>query len=319
MFSVSFQTSSLAVLQIFLLGAVGYVLARRGVLAGDGFKILSFLLINIFFPSFTFYRLTHYFDFKTMPLWWALPLVNIGVIAAGYFLSSLLLIKRKVPYKNEFRAVLAFQNSGYIPLLMASTLPLGEKSGVLSTYILVSLVGYDILLWSLAVWLLRRAKNENGFALKQLINPPLIALFSALGLVALGWQQALPEDLLKPIKMLGDCAMPIAMIVIGGRLALTNLGRVSWPDMAVVCVGKLIIMPILGLIVVGLLKPEALLGLLIVMQTAVPTAVTLSIIGQHYENRQVEFLNQSIFFTHLLSILTLPIFLALLGYLALGY
>ena len=315
MFAITFQTALVAILQIFLMASIGFLLAKQGVLTNEALKLLSALTVNVFFPCFSFYQLTHHFDFKAIPFWWIFPCISLTITATAMTVSSLILCWRKdFTYKNEFRAVVSIHNAGYLPLLLVTTLPLGAQADILYIYILLALIGFDLSLWSLGVWLLNRT---SGFKMQwqQLINPPLMTLISALVMVALGWHQWIPEPVVKPVKLLGDCAMPMAMIVIGGNLALTSFVKVKATNVAMACVAKLLILPTLALIAVLTIPMDPLISLLIMIQSAVPTGMTLSIIGRHHNTRGQDFVNQTIFFTHLLSLITLPVFLTIYSYL----
>ncbi|MDO8675830.1 MAG: AEC family transporter [Candidatus Omnitrophota bacterium] len=318
MLTLSFQTAAGAVLQVFLMGLVGYVLTKRGVLDQNGLKLLSRLNIQVFFPLFVFYQFISHFDFKAIPFWWVFPLISFGITLTGLGVASLLLAFRKSPVKNEFKAVIALHNAGHIPLLLAATLPLGSQSPVLYIYIILSLIGFDLSLWSLGVWLLTR-KAGSGVDFRNLVNPPLTAMAFGLVLVFLGWNTAIPELITKPVHILGDCALPLIMVTIGGNLAMTRLNRDNAFDLTRVCAAKLIIMPALALLAVSVLRPDPLIGLLIIIQSAVPSAMTLSIIGRHYDIKNQDFVNQAIFFTHLACIITLPVALALYGGLLYGH
>jgi predicted permease len=73
---------------------------------------------------------------------------------------------------------------------------------------------------------------------------------------------------------------------------------------------KLIILPVLGLWLIVKFKLPELIGLLIIMQLAVPPATSLSVITRHYKKEDL-LISQGVFFGHLLSIITLPLFLSL--------
>ena len=49
------------------------------------------------------------------------------------------------------------------------------------------------------------------------------------------------------------------------------------------------------------------------LNACMPSSITLSIIARNYETKNQDFVNQSIFVTHLLSMITIPIFLGLYG------
>jgi predicted permease len=122
-----------------------------------------------------------------------------------------------------------------------------------------------------------------------------------------------PEIVLKPVKILGDAAMGIAMIVIGGNLSLCSLVRVAWKQVSGVVLIKLIVLPLITLGALSIFKLNPLISFVAIIQACMPSSITLSIIGRNYETKNQDFINQSIFFTHLLSMITIPIFLGLYG------
>jgi predicted permease len=72
----------------------------------------------------------------------------------------------------------------------------------------------------------------------------------------------------------------------------------------------LIILPALGLFLVIKFKLPQLIGLLIVMELAMPPATLLSVITRHY-NKEDLLISQGILFGHIISIVTIPVFLSL--------
>ena len=295
------------------MGLVGYVLAKTGVLDEGGLKLLSRLTVQVFFPLFVFYQFVVHFDFQAIPFWWIFPLISFAITLTALALASLLLAIRKSAFKNEIKAVIALHNAGHIPLLLAATLPLGSQSPTLYVYIILSLIGFDLSLWSLGVWLLTR-KPGSGIDFRNLINPPLTAMVVGLALVLLGWNTAIPDIITKPVKILGDSALPLIMVTIGGNLAMTRLSKANTFDLGLVCFAKLMVMPLLALGVLLILRPSPLVGLLIMIQSSTPSAMTLSIIGKHYDIRHQDFVNQAVFFTHVFAVITLPVALALYGH-----
>ena len=72
----------------------------------------------------------------------------------------------------------------------------------------------------------------------------------------------------------------------------------------------MVIFPALGFWLITLLKLPELIGLLIVMQLTAPPATSLSVIMRHYKKEDL-LISQGIFFGHMLSIITIPLFLSL--------
>ena len=68
-------------------------------------------------------------------------------------------------------------------------------------------------------------------------------------------------------------------------------------------------MPAIGLWLVYILKLPELFGLLIVLQLAMPPATNLSVIVSHYRKEDL-LVSQGIFYGHVVSIVTIPLFLS---------
>ena len=168
--------------------------------------------------------------------------------------------------------------------------------------------------WSLGIYLLTYEKQIK-FKLQSIFSVPVIANLASLFLIALGLNKLIPEVLLKPLAMVGNCALPLAMIVVGGNIALITLKDIDRKAVSLFLLGKLIILPALGLLIVLKLSLPYLLGFLIVMQLAMPSATSLSVIIRRH-NREDTLISQGVFFTHLLSLLTIPLFLSLYLFLA---
>ena len=103
------------------------------------------------------------------------------------------------------------------------------------------------------------------------------------------------------------------MLVIGGNLAFTTWTKINREELAVVAVIKLVLLPAIILTTLSFVHPDSILGFVFILQACMPTSITLSIIGRHYGTKNQDFINQSIFVTHLACMITLPIFLGLYG------
>jgi malate permease and related proteins len=309
---ITFQTSTIAVAQIFAMGAMGFYLVRSGIIHESGLKLLSFLSVNIFFPLFIFCQIIKNFDAARIPFWWGFPLINISLVLTGLGVAVLVASRHRDPLKDKFLAVSSMHNAGYIPLLILMSLPLGGWAGQVYACLILSIIGFDTCLWSLGVWLLTKGKSSR-MDLRKMINPPLLSMSAALIIILVFGHNIVPEIILKPIKILGDAAMAVAMIVIGGNLSLASLTKVAWTQVSGVVLIKLIVLPLITLVILSIFKLNPLISFVAIIQSCMPSSITLSIIGRNYEIENQDFINQSIFITHLLSMITIPIFLGLYG------
>ena len=311
MLAISFATTFQAMLQVFILGAIGYALVKAKFLKVEGLELLSALLIGIILPAFNFSQIIAHFQPERFSNWWVFPLLGFGMTIGGFILASLvLLVTPSFKSRREFKALIAFQNSGYMPLTILAAFPPSEAIAHLSVYIIIFLIGFDILLWTLGVWLLTSEKNSR-FDWKRLINPPMMATIFSLILMFTHTGEHLPVVILKPVKMLGDCLLPLVMVVLGGNFALTQLKKLQVWDVAAVVLTKLIFYPVMVLAFLTVVPVGPMIGLLLVLEAAMPSANSLSIITRYYRTQNQDFINQSLFLTNVLSVLTIPLFLAL--------
>ena len=310
MFIQSFKISSLAIAQIFFLGAMGFFLVKKSILKDEGLDALSRLVIEVTLPLLIFCQLIKDFNFSLYPCWWFFPLLSIIITLAGLILGLIFIVFiRGNQQKLQFLSLVAFQNSGYLPLaLIASLLP-KEKADIMFVYLFLFLLGFNLLMWSLGVYILTFTKAKR-FELGSLFSPPVIAVMISLVFIYFGFNRFVPEAVLRPLKMIGDCTLPLAMFVVGGSLAQIRLKHIDKKAVSLLVLAKLVILPALGLYLIMHCKFGELLGLLILIQLAMPSATSLSVITRHY--KKDDFLvSQGIFFSHIASLITLPLFLSL--------
>lgn len=310
MFIESFKIVGVAVGQIFLLAAIGYFLVKSNILGSGGLDALSRLTMEITLPVLIFCQLVKDFSFSLYVNWWVFPLISLTITFLGLLLGYLFLglIKGR-EHKIQFLNLVAFQNSGYLPLALIAALLPAAKKDVIFIYLFLFLMGFNLAMFSLGAYLIAFHRDKK-FALGSLFSAPVAATVLSLVVVYFGLNKFIPEVFLKPLGMVGDCTLPLAMFVVGGNLAQISLGKIDKKAISLLILAKLIILPALGLGFSLFFKLPELLGLLIVMQLAMPSATTLSVLVRQYQKEDL-LVSQGIFSSHIASIVTIPIFLSL--------
>ena len=153
------------------------------------------------------------------------------------------------------------------------------------------------------------SKKGDKFELKSIFSPPVLATLITLLLILFKLNR-IPDSVYKPLKLMGDCTLPLAMLVVGGNLAQIQLGRIDKKAIFLMSLAKLVILPGLGLLLLLKFKLPYLIGLLILIQLAAPPATTPSVIIRHYKKDDL-LISQGIFFGHILGLISLPVFLSL--------
>jgi len=310
MFVESFKITGLAVAQIFILGALGYFLTKKNIFGDAALDSLSELTINITLPFLIFCQLIKEFSFSLYPNWWIFPLISLAITIFSLIIGCIFVgLIRGTEQKLQFLSLTAFQNSGWLPLVLIAALLPSEKAGPMLIYLFLFLIGFNAVMFSLGMYLLS-FPGEKKFQVKSLLSAPVISTIISLLFVSFGWAKFVPQFVYSPLKMVGDSTMPLAMLVVGGSLAKIHLGRIDKKAMFLLSLVKLVILPLLGLWLIIKFKVPDLVGLLIILQLAVPSATTLSSIIRI--TRKEDFLvTQGIFISHLASIITLPLLLSL--------
>lgn len=310
MFLEAFKITGSAVSQIFLLAAIGYFLVKREFLGPAGLDALSRLVMEVTLPLLIFCQLVRDFRFSLYPDWWVFPLISLVITALALAVGGVFswLIKGR-QQRLQFLSLVGFQNSGYLPLALAGALLPKDKMDTLFIYIFLFLLGFNLLIFSLGAYMLTFS-GEKKFDWRSLSSPPVVTIIFSLLFIYFGFHKFVPAGLLKPLRAAGDCTLPLAMFVVGGALAQLKLGQINIKAMALVTLLKMIILPLFGLWLVLKFRFPELVGLLILIELAVPSATTLSLLLRHYKKEDF-LISQGILLSHLISLASIPVFLSL--------
>lgn len=311
MFLDSFKITGFAVAQIFIMGVIGFALVKKRFLEEKGLGLLSRLVISLTLPLFIFCRLVEDFRFERYPNWWLFPLLSLLVTAAGLVCGLLFVkfIKGGTQNKLQFLSLVAFQNSGYLPLALVNALLPKDDAGTMFIYIFLFLLGFNLLMWSAGVYMLTFSRAKK-FELGSFFSPPVIATLFSLVFIFFGLYKFVPQFVFKPMRMLGDCTLPLALIVVGGNLGRVSINKIDRRTLSFAILAKMVILPLAGLWLLVRLGHGELLGLLILLQLAMPPATSNSLIISHYKKEDL-CISQGVFFGHILSLITVPLFLSL--------
>jgi len=299
------------VLELFILGFIGFYLTKKRFINSSGLDALSKLVVGICLPAMIFYNLMVNFGFEQYKNWWTFPLLSLGICLLGLIVGFLFLpfLTNNLEYRKQFLSLVIFQNSGYLPLVLLSAILPKDKIQVMFIYMFLFLLGFNIIIWSIGVYLITFSRNRR-FEGKSFFSPPVLSTILSLFLVYFKINKFIPNFFYKPLSILGDSTLPLAMLIVGGSLAELNFNKTDNKSILFLILAKLIIMPVLGLFLIIRFNLSELLGLLLLIQLAVPSATSLSLITRHYQQEDL-LISAGVFWTHIISLFTLPLFLSL--------
>lgn len=305
----NFNSIISALLKILLLFAVGFVLYSKELIKNEGIEALNNLLLWVMLPALMISRITSTFEPGLFAYWWLLPFWSIIISVIGLLIGYLVSRPfRNFTAKREFASSCAFQNSGYLPMTLVAFVCSGEFCDILLVYIFLFLIGYNIGMWIVLPIFLTRGEKRK-FSIKAAINPPLVATLFSLSVVFIAGKGCLPGLIYDPLKLLGDTTFPLALIMLGGYLAKYKGHRPdNWPAVAACVLAKLFIIPLVMLLIIVLTIDEPDYRFFLFLESIMPVAVSLVIIGQ-YKQADNKFFSGVIFYSHVLALVTLPFWL----------
>jgi hypothetical protein len=141
----------------------------------------------------------------------------------------------------------------------------------------------EVCLWTVLVLLL--SGGRTGVAWRQVFNPPFLAILAALGLNFSGAATHLPTSLVTAVHMLGQCAVPLALLLVGATLA-DHLGDLrsgeGWWRVAPAMLLRMAVLPV-GILMLARYLPASLeLKRVLLIQAAMPSAVLPVVLARHY-------------------------------------
>jgi malate permease and related proteins len=164
-------------------------------------------------------------------------------------------------------------------------------------------IGVELAMWSVGVMIM---SGERGIRWQKLVNGPVVAVVIGLALVSLGWDDAITGAPRKAMSMIGVGAFPLGIVITG--CTIMDLVATEKPNLRIVLgasVVRLALAPMLFLSAAKFLPIATELKQVIVVQAAMPAAMTPIILARLYGGRPAIAV-QIVVITTALSLFSLP-------------
>ena len=291
------------VLMVFSLTLFGVAARKTGIIKEEIRQTLADLIMNLTLPPLIFVAVAADLTWEQLTAGIYSPLIALllVVIVMAGALGLGRLLRWPGPQTRTFSVLCAMPNTGFIGLPVIFAV-LGQEG---LAYAVLYDLGTTVPLCSFAIWVLA-GRSGSKQSWKRLINPALLAMVGGLLFNWLGIK--LPELVLTPLQIMGNATTPLAMLLMGSMLGGVNLrGRGKrLVRLGLVCLGKLIIYPLLAYIVVLPFNLPPLARAVALIQAAMPSMASTPVLTQKYGGDN-ELAVTAVFITTLLSIITLPL------------
>jgi malate permease and related proteins len=291
-----------SVLPIYLLIVAGAAMRRLGVVTKTHDEGVMRVVYTIMLPCFMLDKILGSEVLKSgsvvvssIALGFFMILVGIAIGAA---VGRLIGLERGTGMRT-FALASGSQNFGFTAAPVVEVL---WSTGTLAV-LFVHNIGVELAMWSVGVMIM---SGGGGIHWRKLVNGPVIAVGCGLLLVALGWDSHIAGPPRKALSMIGVGAFPLAIFITG--CTIMDLVVAERPTLRIILgssLVRLVLAPAAFLTAARFLPIATELREVLVVQAAMPAAMTPIMLARMYGGRPAIAV-QIVVFTTALSLLSLP-------------
>ncbi|MDG1667921.1 MAG: AEC family transporter [Opitutae bacterium] len=300
-----------AVLPIFFVITSGVLARKLGWLDIAADRSLMNVVVNLLYPALIFSIILGNDALRQPSNLILPPLVGLTTVVGGFALAMLVARKFRIGNQkdcNTFAFTTGIYNYAYFPIPIIALLFDRETMGVL----LVHNLGVEIAMWVLGVGFILSRKDPKS-VWKRVFSGPVIAILIAVPMNYFKIDQHLPNSALETINLLGQCAIPLGLLLIGATFMdlakeMKINSRVN--ILITASVLRLGILPAAFLFIAFTLPLSTELKCVIAVQAAMPCGVFPIVLARHFDGSP-EVALKVVLGTTLLSFLTIPLWIGL--------
>lgn len=291
-----------SVLPVYLLILAGALLRRTGVVRQEHDEGVMRVVYSVMLPCFILDKILGSAVLKsgtvvTSSIGLGFSLILMG-IAIGFGVGRLIGLERGTGMRT-FALSAGSQNYGFTAAPVVQIL---WSTGALAI-LFVHNIGVELAMWSVGVMIM---SDERGIPWRKLVNGPVIAVAGGLLLVALGWDGYCVGPARQAMSMIGIGAFPLAVLITGCTIMdLVVAEKPTWQIIIGSSAVRLVLAPIVFLAAAKVLPIATELRQVLVVQAAMPAAMTPIMLARMYGGRPAIAV-QIVVCTTALSLLSLP-------------
>ena len=302
----NFLTVAAQVLSLFIMIFIGFLLGKTRLLTEDATSSISNIILYIATPAAILQAFLNEEPTKQKTI--NLLLIALFAIIthiAGIFISKLLIRNKAEDTKVVLRMAIIFSNCGYMsfPLQKAILGNIGIFYGAM--YVAV----FNIFFWSYGALMMNKDKT---FSFKKVIIAPT-TIATLLALLLYFVQLKLPDVMGSAVTALSNLNTPLPMIIIGYYLSTAKISA-AFTDKRIYLASflRLILIPAILLFSMVLCGIRGVPLIACIVAASAPAAAAGTMFSIKFGRDTLCSVN-AVTFTTLLSIITMPLFVALAG------
>lgn len=295
-------------LSLFLMMAVGYIMYRVHILDDAANVRFTKLVLNISLPAQILSSFLGSSGIISKGDVFNMLLLSVAIYFIYGIIGFIFVHALRVPKKEKgtYIFMMMFGNVGFMGFPVIDAI-FGSEYLI---YAVIFNVPFYLLVFSIGIRMM--SGGTGKFNPRLLLNIPLISAVLSIILFFLGFK--MPELLMNTLDTLGNVTTPVAMILLGATIASMPFRELfdSWRIYAYTAV-KLIVLPaVIFLLLEGLTSLGASVVAVFAVLSGMPTATNTTMVSIEYGGDQ-KLAAKGIFFTTLLSMVTIPVLTLLLS------
>ncbi len=320
---IDFITVLIAVVALMVLAVPGFILTKLKMLPENTGSALSTIVLYGCQPVLVFMSFQEYYkaEIALNMLYVAILSLVIHVVMFG-IIALVIRNKSKSAKITTAKYACLFSNCGYMGLPFLDVVFNGSKEIIIYAAIVIAI--FNILNWTLGIYMLTGDKKEISLK-KTLLNPTILGIvLGALYFFAVGTPivdliasntvaDSFVEKVMASVDVIGDLVTPLALTVIGIRLANVKLKALFVDKWAyIVAFMKLVVMSVLTILVVAFLPFNPIVKYVMFFLLSMPSATSTTMFAIKFKG-DGDSASVFVLLTTILSILTIPLMYLLMN------
>lgn len=297
-----------AVAVLLGIGLVGFLIIKRRLLPEQAIDILAPLAIDISLPCLIFYNIIRSFSPQDNPDWWSLPIWWLGFLVTAALLTLFFSRISKKESRREFALTLFYQNGLFVPLPVIAGIFPDTPSNLI--YLFLFMLFYPAFIFNTYYFFFSRKKIVIDW--KKILNPVLIASILAIAIRYFEMHVYIPDFALTICKMLGNMAIPIITLILGASIYIDfkRKGSLYLKEIIKFVLVKNFVFPIIFLGLLLIVRPEYMIALVILVESAAPPLSSVPILAERAGGDRT-IVNQFVLMSFAISLISIPLMVTL--------
>lgn len=293
------------ILILFFIIFVGFILRKKNIITEELNKGLINLLTEVIAPALIIHSLvTLDINHKVITNLKLIIIVTIGSYLFSIIISNTVakFISCPPDKKTIFIFLLIFGNVGYMGLPVINAIY--PDNGIV--YNMMNIMIFNILVWTYGSYLFVKDKNRGKIQWNKLLNNGIIAILT--GFILLFLQIDL-GPIYGALEIIGNMIFPLSMLLIGASLTEIKIINILQDKILYLVIFlKLLLIPLVALFIIKSFNLPDIVNNISLILLAMPSGAYAVIFAEKY-NGDYKFASEGIFFTTLLSIISIPLFI----------